>query len=53
MHYFSCNGDCGIFVIKHFKHLIENKSLTDVVDMHMRFWREKLCIDLFSNNLDP
>ena len=52
MYYFSYNGDYGIYVIKHLEHLIANKSLTNVVDMHMCFWREKLYVDLFYNNLD-
>ena len=49
----SCNDDYGIYVIKHLEHLIANKPLTNMVDLHMCVWMEKLCIDLFYNNLDP
>ena len=53
MYYFFYSNDYGIYVVKHLEHLIVDKTLTDVVDMHMRFWREKLCIDIFYYNLDP
>ena len=50
---FYCNGDCGIYVIKHLEYLIAEKDLLEVVDKNMRFWREKLCVDIFYHNLDP
>ena len=53
MYYFSCNGYYEIYVIKQLEHLIVDKTLTDMVDMHMRYWREKICADIFYHNLDP
>ena len=47
-----CSGDCGIFAIKHMENLIANKELYDGVDKNTRFWREKLCVNLFYHNFD-
>ena len=50
---FICSGDCGVYVIKHLECLLARLPLTEIVDENMTFFREKLCVDLYFNHLEP
>ncbi|XP_062085260.1 uncharacterized protein LOC133791349 [Humulus lupulus] len=47
------SGDCGVYVIKHLEYLLAKKSLSEVNDDNMDFFRKKTCVDLFYHNLQP
>ncbi|PON32214.1 Ulp1 protease family, C-terminal catalytic domain containing protein [Parasponia andersonii] len=47
------SGDCGVFVIKHLECLLADIPLSNVVDDVIQHSRQKLCVDLFYQNIEP
>ncbi|PON54472.1 Ulp1 protease family, C-terminal catalytic domain containing protein [Trema orientale] len=47
------SGDCGVFVVKHLECLLADIPLSNVVDDVMQHSRDKLCVDLFYQNIEP
>ncbi|PON45111.1 Ulp1 protease family, C-terminal catalytic domain containing protein [Parasponia andersonii] len=47
------SGDRSIFVVKHLECLLADIPLSNVVDDVMQHSRQKLCVDLFYQNIEP
>ncbi|PON36493.1 hypothetical protein PanWU01x14_328020 [Parasponia andersonii] len=47
------SGDCGVFFVKHLECLLADIPLSNVVDDVMQHSRQKLCVDLFYQNIEP
>ncbi|PON79608.1 hypothetical protein PanWU01x14_008400 [Parasponia andersonii] len=47
------SGDYGVFVVKHLECLLADIPLSNVIDDIMQHSRQKLCVDLFYQNIEP